>query len=75
MRVTIATVGALARLQLEARRAGLELQLGDAPDELHALIALVGLEGVLPVKSKRQAEQREERGRIEEEGELGDPTT
>lgn len=73
MRVTIATVGALARLQLEARRAGLELQIRSVPDELRTLIALAGLEDVLGVESGWQPEQREECGGVEEEGELGDP--
>ena len=72
MRPTIATVGALARLQLEARRAGLALRIRGAPRELRELIALVGLEDVLPVQPERQPEQREEHGRVEEEGELGD---
>ena len=74
MRATVATVGALARLQLEARRAGLELQIRGATGELRALIAFVGLEDVLSIESKRQPEEREERGRVEEEGELGNPT-
>jgi hypothetical protein len=43
-----ATVDALARLQLAARRHGCELSLRHATPELRALIALMGLEDVLP---------------------------
>ena len=69
----VETVGALARLHLEARRVGLELRLECAPDELCELIELVGLEDVLRVEPRRQAEEREERLRVEEERQLGDP--
>jgi hypothetical protein len=63
----------MARLQLEARRAGLELRIRGAPRELRALVAFVGLEDVLLLEPERQPEEREERGGVEEEGELGDP--
>jgi len=49
-------VDLLARLHLEARE----------------LIALAGLEETLGVEPLGQPEQREERGGVEEEGELGD---
>jgi ABC-type transporter Mla MlaB component len=39
---------ALARLQLAARRRGCRIRLHGAPPELLALIALTGLERVLP---------------------------
>jgi hypothetical protein len=42
------TVDALARLQLAARRSGYELRLLHASPRLRALIALMGLEDVLP---------------------------
>ena len=63
---------ALARLRLAARRAGLELEICNASDELCCLIRFSGLEEVLRVEPQRQAEQREQL-HVEEEGELGDP--
>jgi hypothetical protein len=65
---------ALARLQLAARRAGLELELCNASRELCCLITFTGLEEVLCVEAGRKAEEREERLGIEEERELGDPS-
>jgi ABC-type transporter Mla MlaB component len=46
----VGTVGALARLQLTARQAGLDLRLSNATSELEELIAFVGLEHVLRVE-------------------------
>jgi hypothetical protein len=68
----LATVDALARLALAARRSGRELRLVNASPELRGLLGLVGLGGVLPCpasafESGRQAEEREEPGRVEEE--------
>jgi ABC-type transporter Mla MlaB component len=40
-------VDALARLALAARRRGCRVRLFEASEELHALVALVGLAGVL----------------------------
>ena len=65
-------VDALARLQLEARRAGLAVVVGDLPDELHLLVRFCGLEEALGVEPRRQPEEREERFGVEEEAELGD---
>ena len=45
-----ATVDLLARLQLGARRIGCELVLTGASEELRDLLALTGLEAVLPVE-------------------------
>jgi anti-anti-sigma regulatory factor len=67
------TVDALARLQLAAQRAGRRLQLRDVSDDLHRLIAFVGLDGVLAVEPEREAEEREQRFGVEEERQLGDP--
>jgi hypothetical protein len=67
-------VDALARLQLTARRLGLEIRLRDASIELQELLAFVGLRDVLRVEAGGQAEQREQRVGIEEERELDDPT-
>jgi anti-anti-sigma regulatory factor len=70
--VSLATVDALARLQLAARRRGLELRLHSPGRELRELIELAGLNAVLGVEPRREAEEREERLGVEEEGELGD---
>jgi len=69
----LSTVDALARLQLLARRAGREVRLQNASPELWALLSLVGLDEVLRVESGREAEQREERVRLEEKREFRDP--
>jgi hypothetical protein len=68
-----ATVGALARLQLTARRRGLELRLRHASGELKELLDFMGLADVLRVEPGGQAEQREERVGVEEERELDEP--
>jgi ABC-type transporter Mla MlaB component len=43
-----ATVDALARLQLAARRAGCQVRLRGASDELVRLLAFLGLRDVIP---------------------------
>ena len=73
LRADVAAVDALARLQLAARQAGLELRLAHASAELRCLIVFTGLESVLRVEPQRQAEQREQRLSVEEEGQLDDP--
>jgi anti-anti-sigma regulatory factor len=70
--VSLATVDALARLQLAARRRGLELRLHSPQRELRELIELAGLTAVLGLEPRREAEERKERLGVEEEGELGD---
>jgi hypothetical protein len=67
------TVESLARLQLAARRSGLELRLVRVPAELEELITFVGLAEALRLEPRGQAEEREERVGVEEEGELDDP--
>jgi ABC-type transporter Mla MlaB component len=73
-------VDALARLQLTARRLGLQIRVRHAGGELQDLLALMGLCEVvplcaeLPVETGRQTEEREERGGVEEEGDPGDAT-
>ena len=42
------TVDALARLQIGARRLGCQVRLRNASEDLRALVALMGLEDVLP---------------------------
>jgi anti-anti-sigma regulatory factor len=69
--VSLAAVEALARLQLAARRKGLDLRLHVVSRELRDLIELAGLTQVLGVEPRRQAEEREQRLGVEEEGELG----
>jgi hypothetical protein len=66
---TLETIDTLARLRLRLQR---PLTLRRASAELRTLIELCGLEEVLRVESRREAEEREERLRVEEEGELGD---
>jgi ABC-type transporter Mla MlaB component len=73
-----ATVDALARLQLTARRVGRQLRLRHACEGLRDLLALTGLEDVIPCggsafESAGQAEQREQARRVEEERDPGDP--
>jgi ABC-type transporter Mla MlaB component len=68
----LGTVDALARLKLQARRCGRELRLRNASPALVELLALAGLEEVLPVEPGGEPEEREEALGVEEEGELGD---
>jgi STAS domain len=67
-------VDALARLQLTARRHGLEIRLRHASSELRELLTFVGLHHVLGVEAGGEAEQREQRVGVEEEREFADPT-
>jgi anti-anti-sigma regulatory factor len=74
-----ATVDALARLQLAARRMGRRIRLLNACGELRDLLMLMGLAEVVPcgasgVEPGRQAEQREQGLGIEEEGDPADPS-
>jgi hypothetical protein len=68
-----AAIDALARLQLAARRLGLEIRLRHASSELLCLLTFVGLSEVLRVEVGGQPEEREERLGAEEERELDDP--
>jgi hypothetical protein len=70
---TVSTIDQMARLQLNARRCGCELELKDANPRLLELIGFAGLGRVLCLETERQAEQREDPCRVEEKGELGDP--
>ena len=69
----LGTVDVLARLQLAARRSGLEFRVRHVPVELHELITFVGLAEVLGLEPRGQAEEREEPVGVEEERELDDP--
>jgi hypothetical protein len=68
------TLDVLARVQLAARRVGLEARLRNASGELLDLIAFAGLAEVLRVELEREPEEREQRLGLEEERELDDPT-
>jgi hypothetical protein len=67
------TVDRVARLHLRAQRGGHVLVLRNASPELVDLLVFMGLDGVLRIEPRRQAEQREERLRLEEERQLPDP--
>jgi hypothetical protein len=69
----LATIGALARLQLGARRCGFEIVLRGSSRELRDLLALAGLERSLRVEPGGQSEEREQLLGVEEERELPDP--
>jgi hypothetical protein len=69
----VRTIGALARLQLMAKRLGFEIRLRDASHELLQLVDLAGLGDVLRVEAGRQPEEREDALGVEEERELRDP--
>jgi anti-anti-sigma regulatory factor len=68
-----AALDVLARLRLAARQAGFELRLCNASSDLRELVVFAGLEEVLRLELEREPEEREERLRVEEEGQLDDP--
>jgi anti-anti-sigma regulatory factor len=78
-RPDLATLDALARMQLTARRYGAQMQLRGASPALVGLLALTGLGEVLPLlrsaEPHRQPEQREQRLDVEEGGDPGDAAT
>jgi ABC-type transporter Mla MlaB component len=70
------TVGALARLQLTARRLGGRIRLRHASPELRELLSFLGLDEVVPVlvvEAGREPEEREHPLGVEERVEPGDP--
>jgi hypothetical protein len=72
---TIATVDALARLQLTARRLGRRIELRGGTPELAGLLTFVGLADVLGLGGDcRQPEEREQPRRVEERVDRGDTT-
>jgi ABC-type transporter Mla MlaB component len=80
LEATADAVEVLARLQLTAYRSGRRLRVRNPGRELRDLIAIMGLRDVLDacedsggIQSRRQAEQREQPLRIEEEHDPGDP--
>lgn len=67
-------VDALASLQLTAVRLGCVLRLRSASLELQELLTFMGLADVLlRLEVERQVEEREQRLRVQEERELGNP--
>jgi len=68
-----ATVDALARAALNARRTGAWLRVVNPTPELEDLIGLAGLDEVLFRRRARQAEERKEAFRVEERGVADDP--
>jgi STAS domain len=67
------TIEALARVELIARRLGTGMRLRGASVELLDLLAFCGLPVELVLEGEGEAEEREEAGRVEEEGDPGDP--
>ena len=68
------TIDTIARMQLATRRRGGTLTLYRTATQLLELLDLAGLAEVLRVEVKRKPEEREEPRRVEEEGELSDPS-
>ena len=68
----LATVDALARFALVARREGGRMQLRDVSAELRELLELLGLAEPLGLEPRGQAELGEELG-VEEVVQAGDP--
>jgi hypothetical protein len=69
----LATVGALARASLNARRHGACLRVVNASPELQELIAFAGLGRALLGRNGRQPEEREEPLGVEEGGKAHHP--
>lgn len=80
-RPNLGTVDALARLQLAAARVGRRVRLRGAGRELRGLLALVGLGDLFPpevelaLEPRRQPEEGEPSGRVEEERDAADPVS
>jgi STAS domain len=68
----LATVDALARASLNARRAGSRLRVVNASPALQELIGFAGLDELLLGRRRRQPEQREQPLGVEERGEPDD---
>jgi ABC-type transporter Mla MlaB component len=74
-RADLSTVDLLARLQLIVQRGGGRVMVCNPPDGLGDLLSLIGLDSCVAVRVEvvRQAEQWEEPGRVQEEGDPTDP--
>lgn len=81
LRPHLGTIDRLARLQLAATRRGERICLRGACPELVQLISFAGMAELLPVEARLsleaggQAEQREEPGGVQEEGDAADLAT
>jgi len=62
----------IARLCLELKRRGCALRLANPSERLVALIRLAGLAAALGVEAGGEIEEREDAGRVQEEGQVGD---
>jgi hypothetical protein len=69
----LATVNALARAHLNARRRGTRLRFTNVSPALRELVAFAGLEEVLLGRDGRQSEEREQPLGVEERVEADDP--
>jgi ABC-type transporter Mla MlaB component len=75
----LSTVDLLARLQLIAQRGGSRVMVCNPPDGFGDLLSLLGLDSCLAVRVAvrvevvSQAEEREEPGGVQEEGDPADP--
>ncbi len=75
------TIDVLARLQLTALRAGRRIGLRHVSSELRELLVYCGFSGVVPlgaesdVEARRQAEDREVGGCVQEERDPADPAS
>jgi hypothetical protein len=76
-RAGLDTVDVLVRLQLIAQRRGSRIRVRHPPPGFDDLLLLVGLDSCLPVRVEvvRQAEEREEAGSVQEEGDPADPVS
>ena len=72
-RADLATVDAMARAYVNARRLGSRIRFVNAPPALQELLAFVGLADVLLGRLERQPEEREEPVGVEERVEPDDP--
>ena len=63
----LAAIDGLAHLQLEARRAGVDIALARPSPPLRALLEFAGLTDALRVETIGETEQREERGGVQEQ--------
>ncbi len=74
-RADFGVINLVAHLLLAARRGDCRLRIVNAPDGLSELMALSGLDRLpnLRVEMVRQAEQREQAPRVQEEGDPADP--
>ena len=70
----LATVNALARVYLNARKCGTWVRFTNASPALQELIAFVGLGEVLFGRPEREVEEREERVGVQERVEADDPS-